>query len=285
MARQKTLVATEVLLVGGLLAFVAGAWGIAKGLGIRHPVHLAPIVAVVVAAAPALLWLGYFYKQDRLEPEPKGYVFGVYLLGGFVAWPIAQFLIGATPMSAAGYHWYDASTIVRAVLVVGIAQEAAKFLVVRYSIYLNAEFDEPMDGIVYMTACGIGFATAENIRYLMGLDGDVLLEIGAIHVVVSTLAHACFAGVLGYALGRAKFTADAAPRNVSLAVGLVVATLLNAAFHVIGVAVSTGGVRVSAVRGLVWASVFSAVVFFVVSMMMRRFQTASSPSAPKAEAA
>ena len=43
------------------------------------------LAGVVLAIIPALLWLTFFYAQDRLEPEPKGYVGGVFLLGGLLA--------------------------------------------------------------------------------------------------------------------------------------------------------------------------------------------------------
>src|SRR5690606_12710960 len=117
--------------------------------------------------------LGYFYAQDRHEPEPKHYVAGIYLLGAFVAAPLAGFLVDlAAPASRPGVVALAplaAGPVVWALLVVAVAQELSKYLVVRYTVYLTAEFDEPMDGIVYMTAAGIGFATYENYQYLQGL--------------------------------------------------------------------------------------------------------------------
>src|SRR6185503_18963750 len=104
------------------------------------------------------------------------------------------------------------------------------YLTVRYSVSLSMEFDEPMDGIVYMTAAGIGYATAENVRYLMGLDGQVYLATGVMNVVITTLAHACFAGVLGAFMGKARFFVPSAmKRNFYLIGGLLAAAALNGA--------------------------------------------------------
>src|SRR5262249_56522764 len=108
----------------------------------------------------------------------------------------------------------------------GPAQELAKSLVVRYWFYMPDEFDEPMDGIVYMMAAGIGFATAENWHAIGAAGGTIFLATGTMNVVVATLAHGCFAGVLGYALGIAPWT-RAARRGPVILVGLFIAPTPN----------------------------------------------------------
>jgi RsiW-degrading membrane proteinase PrsW (M82 family) len=278
--RTRTLLASEALLLAGLLVFIGAAWAAEKILGLTEPVHLSPLEAIALSCVPALLWLGYFYLQDRNEPEPKHFVFGVYLLGAFVAAPLASFLSGTLfPVAAPSSARLTAPNVVAAVLSVGLAQELCKYLVVRYSIYLSPEFDEPMDGIIYMTAAGIGFATAENVRYLQGLDGTVFLSTGAMNAVVTTLAHACFAGFLGFALGRARFQATTpAARSLLLVSGLVMAAVLNGVFNLLERIVKTSGMEVQPWRGVAFAAVFAGVVFGGVFLLMRR-QLAASPRA------
>lgn len=259
----------------GLLGFVAAAYVVERSLSLDQAVRLSPLTALVVAAVPALLWLVYFYLQDRLEPEPKHYVIGVYLLGAFVAAPLSEFIIAQVappaPFAAQSIESFGADRLVRVFLVIGIAQELCKYVVVRYTVYLSPEFDEPLDGIIYMTAAGIGFATWKNYHYFQGLDGNVFLTIGAATAVKSTLAHACFAGVLGYFLGRAKFSA-ASPlsRSASLFAGLLIATLLNGQFALIQDVVTSNGIEVEPWRGVAYAGGFAALVFFATSILMRR---------------
>src|SRR6185295_4303227 len=221
---------------------------------------------ILLSAIPGLLWLGYFYLQDRHEPEPKHYVAGVTLLGAFVAAPLAAFAADALlPVApAAGFAHLSFDRVLQAILVTGLTQELAKYVVVRYTIYLSAEFDEPMDGIIYMTAAGIGFAIASNVRYLEGLEGSVFLTTGAANAVVTTLAHACFAGILGYTLGVAKFKRTGTPlsRSLLLLGGLVGAAVLNGLFTLLEGMVKTSGLRVQPRRGVVWAAGFAAIVFF-----------------------
>jgi hypothetical protein len=56
------------------------------------------------------------------------------------------------------------------------------------------------------------------------------------------MAHACFAGVLGYALGRAKFAGWSGPRRaVHLGGGLILAAVLNGLFHILEQRVTSAG--------------------------------------------
>lgn len=279
----------------GLVLFIGIASGVEFVFGIREAVRMSPLAAIAVAAIPGLLWLYYFHEKDRYEPEPVHLVFGVYLLGAFVAGPLAQFVIGQAapliPLSARSLSPLAFDRVVFALLIVGVAQEVLKYATVRYSIYLSAEFDEPVDGIVYMTAVGTGFATWENYHYFQGLDHQVFLSTGAAHAVVTTLAHACFAGVMGYFLGRAKFIAETtARRAITLVIGLVAASLLSGGFHLVETMVSTSGMGTAPWRGVAWAAGFTLAVFLVISVLMRRLLDVSpfredSSAEPGAEAA
>jgi RsiW-degrading membrane proteinase PrsW (M82 family) len=282
-SRIRTVVTSEILLIGSLLLFVGLAWLVQVVFSLEAPLELSPLPSLVLAVIPGLLWLGYFYAQDRHEPEPKHYVAGVALLGAFVAAPLAAFVLEAVLPTAPmrSFQRLGAERVIHAILVVGVTQELCKYLVVRYTIYLSSEFDEPMDGIIYMTAAGIGFAMAENVRYLQGKGGSVFLATGAANVVITTLAHACVAGVLGYALGRAKFHKSAAPlaRNLLLAVGLFGAAALNGLFGLLESVVKVTGLKVQPWRGLAWAAGFAALVFFGVSLLMRRHLEAAAEAA------
>jgi RsiW-degrading membrane proteinase PrsW (M82 family) len=275
-SRHKTLVGTEIVLILGLVGFIAAM------VGVEHtapgPARLGPLAALAFAAVPSVFWLGYFYLQDRNEPEPKQLVFGVFVLGAFVAAPLANFVASALPVAGTELDPLSARRVLANILVIGMVQEMSKYVVVRYSIYRHAEFDEPMDGIIYMMAAGIGFAAAQNYRHLAGLGGNVVLSQAAMTTVVNTLAHACFAGVLGYALGQAKFSrALPVKRAADLFGGLCAAAVLNGVFTALEDRATLAGVNASAAwRGLAWAAGFAAVVFFAVSVLMKR-QLALSP--------
>jgi protease PrsW len=274
--RRATIARTEALLIVGLLAFVGLAWAAERALGLDRALRLGawgPLPSLLLSTIPALLWLGYFYLQDRHEPEPKLYVFGIFLLGAFVAVPLSELFQHLVPVESSQV-WSGTrltpSRVLLAITPAGIAQELAKYVVVRYSVYLSDEFDEPMDGIIYMTAAGIGFAAAQNYAWLQGLDQTVFLGTAAMNCVITTLAHGCIAGVVGYALGVARFTPSAARRGGLLVVGLLVAAVLNGLFSLLEVAVEAVGLRVAPWRGLAFAAGFAACVFAATFLLMRR---------------
>src|SRR5262249_21866735 len=224
-----------------------------------------------MAVVPGLLWLAYFYLQDRDEPEPKHYVLGVFLLGAFVAAPLAGFFGGH---AAAASRGFTLEGILLAIVPCGLAQELAKYLVVRYSVYLSDEFDEPPDGLIYMPPAGIGFATAENYTYLRGLAGNVFLATGVMNVVVTTLAHGSIAGVLGYALGQARFMTAPGRRAGLLLGALLLASVLNGAFNLLEARVKVSGMSVEPWRGVAFAAVFAALVFAGTYALMARSRRA-----------
>jgi protease PrsW len=279
------LAGTKFLLVAGLVGFVVVAWLGEQVAGLHHPVHLGPVLASVMACVPAVLWLGFFYLMDRHEPEPKQLVLGVSVLGALIAAPLAEFILAHAVPQPAVHHDLDALSlerILKAVLIVGLAQEMSKYAVVRYTIYMSREFDEPMDGIVYMMACGTGFAVWTNFHWLHTQD-RIYLSTGAANCVVTTLAHASFAGALGYVMGRAKFSRRRAPvRGALIMGGLLGAAALNGQFQVVTNLVQQSGMAVYRWRAVGYAALCASAVFAVTWFASQRllkkspFRTGSS---------
>lgn len=279
--RARLLVGSKLTLVVGLVAFVGLAWLLEQLIGLRGPVRMSPPVAVVVAGIPASLWLAFFYLQDRHEPEPMHYVFGVFLLGGLIAAPLSDFAIyqlaPPPPIAQEGLGTFALDRVIQAVLVVGLAQELCKYVAVRYTIYTSPEFDEPMDGVVYMMSVGTGFAVWVNYHRLQGLGGAVYLSTGAAEAVITTLAHASFAGFLGYVLGRAKFTRRGpVSRGVLLFLGLVTAAVLNGVFTLVEERVTTQGLSSHPWKGVGLAAALAVAVFLVLIVFVQRL-LADSP--------
>ena len=269
--RARLLVGTKFLLVGGLVGFVLVTWLVQLVAGLDHTIDLGPILAALLAGIPAALWLGFFYVMDRHEPEPKQLVVGVSVLGCLVAGPLADFVqYQAVPPQALELHGFEPFALDRvlyAVLVAGLAQEMCKYAVVRYTVYLSHEFDEPMDGIVYMMACGTGFAVWVNYHRLSGQNHSVYLSTAAAQAVVTTLAHASFAGALGYVMGRAKFSRRSAPlRGLLLMLGLLGAATLNGQFAVVEtwISLDAGGMSQHPWRNVGYAALCAIAVFSVI---------------------
>jgi len=229
------------------------------------------MVGLVLALIPALLWLIFFYRQDRLEPEPKGYVLGVFILGALLAQAVGIPLLqdvfdvrGWLPINP----WVN---LLGSILIIGFTQEFLKYATVRYSIYPSAEFDERADGVVYGTAAGLGYATMLNVNYVIA-SGGVNLQAGVIRIVVTALAQASFAGLSGYFLGRAKFEDEPVwwlPGGVALAAVLNgLFTYLRGELTTTNLSLTGGGFNPW--PGLVLAAVVAGATFGVLFYLIRR---------------
>jgi len=224
------------------------------------------LAGIIMALVPAVIWMIFFYRQDRLEPEPKAYVLEVFLLGALLASALG------IPLVRDFFRvqdWLGQSTLTNvlgSILVIGFVQEFLKYAAVRYSVYLSTEFDERVDGVVYGTAAGLGFATMLNINYVVSNAG-VDLRMGMIRIAITTLAQASFAGISGYFLGRAKFEEEPV---WWLPLGVTIAAVLNGVFTFVRGEISRVGLTVNPWNGLILATVVALVTFIVLYYLMRR---------------
>jgi protease PrsW len=274
-SRVRTVVAAEVLLLVGLFAIVIGAWLVERGFALDEPLVLGRARAVAVAATPALLWLGYFHIQDRHERTPKHYVIVTYLLGAGVAGPLGQYVLELVlrphPAAAVDLDPLSAAHLVRAFLVVAVVQVFATFAVVRFSVYRTRELDEPVDGLIYATAAALGYASYVTYVELGAGLGAAFLSLAAARSVVTALAHACFAAVIGYAIGIAKFASTAPLRRAGrLAAWLALAVVLAGQYQIVSGALATRGLEATPWRTVAYGFGFAAAVVIAMSPLLRR---------------
>lgn len=224
------------------------------------------VLGLFMSILPAALWLGFFYRMDRLEPEPKEKLIAVFIVGALATGAIViPLLEGFFQIDS----WLDinlATQLFGGILLVGFLQEGIVYLTVRYAIYSDPEFDERVDGVLYAIAAGLGLATVVNFLYVIE-NGGVDLAIGSIRIVVTSLAHASFAGLLGYFLGQARF--ERTPPYY-LPAGLALAALLNGVFFLVEDRISDAGLDVNPWNGLVLAAVFAVIVLGVVYYLIER---------------
>lgn len=269
------MVVSEALLGAGLILYVLLVWWFESITGAVGPVRISRGPALLLVSVPAVVFLLYFYWKDRYEPEPTAYVGGIFLLGAFVAYPLSNTLIydllDASELS--GLRPFSGKNVVRCVLLIGAVQETLKYMVVRTTVYLSDEFDEPMDGIVYCVAAGIGFAAAQNFEEVMRA-GSITPHAAAIRVVLGTLMHASLSGVVGYCLGRHKFGPWRWPL-LPLA-GLLASSVMNGLFTMIEEAFEMSrtalprGLGMMELRSFIVLGGMAFVLFALVLLLMKR---------------
>lgn len=156
------------------------------------------IFSIVTAAiAPGLSLLTFLYLKDKYEAEPIYMVARMFILGALIVIPIMVLQRGVTIIF--GHDIYSTSFIQSALI-----EELLKWFVLYHVIYNHTEFDEPYDGILYAGAISLGFATVENLMYSFFMPSDFSSML--LRSLLPVSGHALFGVLMGYYLGRAKFT-------------------------------------------------------------------------------
>ena len=246
-----------------LVLFVLVIFGLEAWLQPQFTPTSLVITGILMALVPAVVWLAFFYRRDRLEPEPKHLILQMVILGGLLASalgiPLVEGVFDVPAWLSSSPAW---AQLLGGFLIVGMVQEYLKYAAVRYSVYYAADFDEAIDGIIYTTAVAVGFAVVLNIHFVVS-SGGVDLGSGAIRMVLTTLAQASFAGVVGYFLGRMKF--EKRPLWW-MPFGLMVAAALNGLFYFLRGSLSQGSLgTVNSWLGLLLAAVLAGVVTWFLS--------------------
>ena len=167
----------------------------------------------VLGLAPGLLWLWLIYRGNKNRPEPKGLVIRTFIFGAIATIPVSiietvlvlpylfAHLQDLQSYAISGFNNMSvAQTAYMSFIVAGSTEELCKFLVVRATIYKSPYYDEPIDGLVYSSAAALGFASLENVGYLLSYGWQTAL----IRAPITTLAHVTFSALWGYPLARKK---------------------------------------------------------------------------------
>ena len=159
-----------------------------------------------LAVAPGLAICLYIFFKDQYNREPRRHLIICFFLGflSAIIALVAEILLGK--LFSHGPIDSILNTAILAFIVVAMVEEWSKYIMVRAYAFPKPEFDEPFDGIVYAVMVGMGFATFENIGYVMQHGFATAI----VRMFLSVPAHACFAIIMGYHMGKAKF---AGPRR------------------------------------------------------------------------
>ncbi|MGB3078919.1 MAG: PrsW family glutamic-type intramembrane protease [Saprospiraceae bacterium] len=156
-------------------------------------------LSMLIAVLPGIIIAVYFYLRDLREPEPSGLLLMSLLFGAvsfFISRGIGYLLHHFLYVS----HQDELNEILSAFVFIGLLGEGGKFLFLRGITFYYKAFNQPFDGIVYAIMVGMGYATAENVFYVIssGVNADVL------RMFTTVPLNAVCAVIMGYFLGEAK---------------------------------------------------------------------------------
>lgn len=156
---------------------------------------------LLLALAPGAAIILYIYLKDKHEREPLTLLLVSFMYGALstlatlaISLPLEMFIL--TKKEDVVHQF------VNAFFKVALVEEFSKFFFVRFILYRNKNFNEPFDGIVYAVMVSMGFATIENIIYVFQYGAMT----GVLRMFTAVPAHATFGVLMGFFLGKSKFT-------------------------------------------------------------------------------
>lgn len=182
------------------------------------------MILFALSIAPGIAISLYFFFRDEYNREPRRHLIFSFLLGVLSAVPAILLQMALLPVQEKFMTNDILAIAIKAFIIVAFSEEWCKYLMVRYYAYRQPEFDEPFDGIVYSVMVGMGFATIENIGYVMQHG----MATAIVRMFLSVPAHAGFAVLMGYYMGKAKFRPEA--RFAYMMKGLFLAVFFHGLF-------------------------------------------------------
>lgn len=209
------------------------------------------IIALLIASLIPLLSLYLIYKLDLYKTGDFRSVLMCFLAGAVGFWVAS--MVNRTTISLG---WLPRSSVVR--YSAPVVEEICKGLILLYLVR-RPNFTYFVEGAVYGFAAGIGFAIFENYEYILAAPSAGIM-VAVSRVISTNLIHATTCGLLGIALGLARFQRGFRVALVSLA-GLLIAMLLHVGYNNLVTRVNSGLLLVyAAVCGLGGAGIIALAI-------------------------
>lgn len=203
---------------------------------------------------PSLLWLWFWLKEDNKNPEPKGllaFVFIVGMLGVLIVLPVQKFIQA---------HVGDNNG---QIILWAATEEIVKYLGVLIILYKTNQADEPIDWPIYLITAALGFAALENALFLIKPlslgETTVGILTGQLRFLGSTLLHTVSSGILGIAMGLSLHL-DLKIKKWYALFGLLLAITLHSAFNFF--IIRNGGNDFLKVFAFLWVATIIVLLIF-----------------------
>ncbi|MCR4656736.1 MAG: PrsW family intramembrane metalloprotease [Lachnospiraceae bacterium] len=157
----------------------------------------------LLAIIPGIVLFIMIWKSDKTEKEPPKLLLKLFLFGALTV--ISAVIIGLAGEVVFGF--LDPASMlyifIDNFLLTALVEEAGKYVVLKKITWKHPAFDHTFDAVVYAVTVSLGFATLENIIFLI----DAGIGVGIMRAVMSVPGHAIYGVFMGYYYGMAK-TAD-----------------------------------------------------------------------------
>lgn len=185
---------------------------------------------LILAIAPVVTIILWIYLKDKYDKEPIRILSKFFILGILVstlAIYTEEILIKINMFIGESDIFY------MSFIIAGLVEEGLKALVLIPNLLKEKNFNERLDGIIYSVFLSLGFATIENIIYILFENPISAFEVGVIRSIISVPAHMIFAVIMGYYISKYRFTSSKVKKRKYLILSIILPILLHGIFDFI----------------------------------------------------
>jgi len=187
---------------------------------------------IILGLIPSIIWLLFYLRKDK-RPEPNEMVLKIFIYGMAVTLPAALIEWGFVKFLKTINLSSTITLAIYFLIGVALVEEVSKYLIVKFRVLRDPEFDEPVDAMIYMIIVGLGFAAFENILILFLLKEPYLFQktVWALsgRFVGATFLHTLCSANIGFFLALSLFRTK--KRFRLLLVGLLISTILHGLYN------------------------------------------------------
>ncbi len=191
------------------------------------------IVLVILAILPTIIIATYVFKLDK-HKEPTSILITLFSLGIISALGVIALSCGLEGLFP--FFTKDMSNmniielILKTFIEVALIEELCKWFVVYFVGYNNKQFDETYDVLIYSIFVALGFATFENLFYV--LENNTI-QVAIQRAILSIPGHTSYAIFMSYYLCIAKINRlknNKRKEKINIIKSIVVPTLFHGIF-------------------------------------------------------
>lgn len=204
---------------------------------------------------PALIWLLFWLREDRVHPEPNRLILKTFAFGMIA-------VIAVLPFQKSVEVLFPNMLFV-SILLWAVLEEVFKFVAGYFGGLHSVEDNEPIDPIIYMITAALGFVALENALFILGplLGQDIPQSIitGNLRFVGASLLHVVSSGLIGVMISFSFYASRAKRLNRAFA-GLVGAIVFHSTFNLL--ILNWGEMGAQTAFAAVWLGVIMLLIAF-----------------------